>query len=323
MTRALLVATPGGHVDQLNELVPRIVGLGGDSERLWVTAQTPQTTSLLGDEQVHWVDRIGPREAGKVLARLPSAVALLRWFKADVVISTGAAMAVPYLAAASLLGIEAHYIESATRRDGPSLSGRILRWTPGVHLHQQSFECRRARWHCVGSVFDSFASGPGPDHRPASVVVVLGTEKYPFGRVLDQVRETFPRDTSILVQSGSTPGQPGMECRAWMPHSELQSAIEAADVVVTHSGVGSVLGSLRAGQHPIVLPRCAELGEHVDDHQSELAAVLRKRELATVVERSGHLGDVLAAALRRSTVRVSAAPINILEEFLSAPALAA
>lgn len=321
MTRALLVATPGGHVDQLSELVPRILGLG--AERMWVTAETPQTSSLLRDEQVTWVERIGPREVGKVLRRLPSALALLRRHRPEVVISTGAAMAVPYLAAAGLLGIEAHYIESATRRDGPSLTGQILRWIPGVDLHQQSFENQRTGWHCVGSVFDSFADGPEQVHRPASAVVVLGTEKYPFGRVLEQVREAFPRDANILVQCGSTPAVPGMDCREWIPHSELGTAMAEADVVVTHSGVGSVLGSLRASKHPIVLPRSAELGEHVDNHQFELAAVLRQRRLATVVEPQTHLGEVMPQALHRSTVRVSPAPIHLLQRSLDGASPAA
>lgn len=308
--RALLVATPGGHIDELVDLAPRIVGLGGD--RVWVTSHTPQTTGLLTGEQVAWVGRIGPREGRKALARIPRAIALLERYRADLVISTGAAMAVPYLAAASLLGIEAHFIESATRRDGPSLSGRLVSRLPNILLHQQSFQTGLSRWHPVGSVFDGYASGSEQCSALSSVVVILGTERFAFRRLLDQVRATFSPGTKVVVQSGHTPPVEGLDCRPWLSFAQLQEALDSADVVITHAGVGSVLGALRAGKHPIVVPRCSRLGEHIDDHQVELAGMLRQRGLASIVEPTDHLRDVLPMALQRTTVRVSSPPIQLL-----------
>jgi UDP-N-acetylglucosamine--N-acetylmuramyl-(pentapeptide) pyrophosphoryl-undecaprenol N-acetylglucosamine transferase len=54
--------------------------------------------------------------------------------------------------------------------------------------------------------------------------------------------------------------------------------------VVTHAGAGTVLDLLRTGICPVVVPRRRARAEHVDDHQTELAELLRRRGLAHVRE---------------------------------------
>ena len=60
-------------------------------------------------------------------------------------------------------------------------------------------------------------------------------------------------------------------------------------MVVTHAGVGSILTCLLNGKRPVVVPRLAGLGEHVDDHQLELARRLRDIDVVTLVEDSTDL----------------------------------
>lgn len=309
MTRTLLVASPGGHIDELYDLAPRITGVGSD--RRWVTSKTPHTARLLAQEPTQWVAPIASRQGGRALAQLPQALVLIRRYRPDLVISTGAALAMPYLLAASLLRVETHYIESATRLDGPSLTGRMVARLPGARLHHQGFRSSVASWGEVGSIFDGFAPGPEVDRVVASAVVILGTERYPFIRALEEVGRAFPSTTGLLVQAGQTPIPPGAAYRPWVPFDELTEAIAASDVVITHAGVGSVLGALRAGKHPVVLPRSAERGEHVDDHQLELAGMLAARNLASVALSGTDLSSLLGQAARRSTVRSDSRPIEL------------
>ena len=56
-----------------------------------------------------------------------------------------------------------------------------------------------------------------------------------------------------------------------LPIERMAEKIREAEAVVTHAGVGSVLLCYLLGVVPIVFPRRAELGEHVDDHQMEFA----------------------------------------------------
>lgn len=57
-----------------------------------------------------------------------------------------------------------------------------------------------------------------------------------------------------------------------------------ADVVVTHAGVGSALAAMRAGRRAIYVPRRRRHGEHVDDHQVEMARELNRRGLVLARE---------------------------------------
>src|SRR5699024_10593318 len=111
-----------------------------------------------------WVAQVGSRQVVRVLLSLPRALGVIRRLRPQKLITTGAALSVPYLVAARLLGIETHYVESATRIDGPSLTGRIAEALPGVVLHRQTggWERSRGNWSRIDSVFDSFETRPRP-----------------------------------------------------------------------------------------------------------------------------------------------------------------
>lgn len=302
MSRTLLVASPGGHIDELFEFVPRLRDVGED--RVWVTTATPQTIRLLSHERTEWVPAVASRQGIRAAASLPLALALMRRHRPSLVVSTGAAMAIPYLVAARLHGTETHYIESATRLEGPSVTGRLMTLLPGTRLHHQGFHSLEPRWQSVGSVFDSYL--PGPRAEPVQIrraVLLLGTERYPFARALRQVAAALPAGVEVLRQTGHTPvADEDGPCRQWVPGDELAEAVARADLIITHAGVGSVLSALRAGRHPIILPRCASLGEHVDDHQRELADLLADRGLASVAAPDQDLVPIIAEASRRTTI---------------------
>ena len=63
-----------------------------------------------------------------------------------------------------------------------------------------------------------------------------------------------------------------------MGFAEMLQHFRAADAVMTHAGVGSILCARRAGHVPVVVPRQRRDGEHVDDHQVELTRALEERQ---------------------------------------------
>lgn len=310
MAGTLLVASPGGHIDELYDFAPRLTGLG--PRRTWVTARTPQTDRLLAAEPTVWVRPVASRQGVRALAQLPWALDFMRRQRPDVVISTGAALAVPYLVAARMFGVRTHYIESATRLHGPSVSGRMIERLPGIRLHHQGFEAPVAGWDRIGNVFDSYRPGPGTAQPLRRVLVILGTERYPFTRALIKVAHALPGEVEVLYQTGNTavPDIPGIH-RQWLPSDELMRAMAEVDVVVSHGGVGTVLTALRLGKHPVVMPRLAEFGEHVDDHQSDLARVLEGRGLISVALPDSDLLSMLTDAAQRTTVNTSACSIML------------
>lgn len=312
--RVLLAATPGGHIQELVEWVRRIADLPTD--RVWVTAKTPQTTSLLAGEEVIWVPPVATRQLGRVLGTVPLAASIARRVRPSMVVSTGAALSVPYVQAAVLSGAIGHFIESATRTASPSLTGRIMAVTPGVHLHAQ--DALLGSLHCEpsGSLFESFASRSAAKPRPLrKVVVTLGTERFDFSRAVRALFPLLPRDCDVLWQMGSTAAEPPIgRAVKLIPHADMAAEIAEADLVVTHAGVGSVLTALDAGHCPVVLPRASRYAEHVDDHQLDLGATLVSRDLAVVRDpyRLG-AGD-LAQAIGRRTSRRADAPKLLLRD---------
>lgn len=277
---ALLVASPGGHAEELFALAPG--WLPTDVPRVWLTARTPHTVALLAGEDVEWVPAVGARQGFRALGSVPLAARTLRRVRPRVVISTGAALSVPYLLAARAYRVPVHYVESATRFMAPSLTGRMVSLLPGVRLHHQSLRRPGHRWARTTSVFDGFAPQVVPGRPVRRVVVSVGTERFPLTRALQALAGALPTDADVLWQTGYTPTAdlPGRQS-AWVQGRELEQAVRSADVVVTHAGVGSVLSALRCGQHPLVFARRSALGEHVDDHQVELARDLQARGLVT------------------------------------------
>src|SRR5205823_1466152 len=70
--------------------------------------------------------------------------------------------------------------------------------------------------------------------------------------------------------------------RDLISRDELTAWIQECDVAVTHAGVGSALTLFEAGRTPVMVPRGARRGEHVDDHQQLIARELSARGLAVV-----------------------------------------
>ena len=80
-----------------------------------------------------------------------------------------------------------------------------------------------------------------------------------------------------------------------MPFGEILEHLEAAHVVVAHAGVGSILLAVRHGHVPIVMPRLHRYGEHVDDHQAQLAGRLAQLGRVLVAWDGRELAQLVAA----------------------------
>jgi UDP-N-acetylglucosamine transferase subunit ALG13 len=310
MTRTLLVASTGGHLTQLHQLRPRLGDRGRDV--VWVTFDTPQSRCLLDGEDVVFVDHTGSRDYRHVMTNSVQAARILRKTKVDCVVSTGAAIALSFLPLARTRGIPCHYIESATRSAGPSTTGRLLSHVPGMSLYAQHSCWAGGRWDYGGSVFDGFASREKrfPASTIGRAVVTLGAHRgYGFRRLLDRLVELMPPEAEVLWQTGATDvsGLP-IKATPFLPASELGQAIAEADLVVGHAGIGSALCALEAGRCPVLVPRDAARGEHIDDHQKEIAAELAGSDIAiTRTVEELELADLLTAA-NRTIARVQQPP---------------
>lgn len=138
------------------------------------------------------------------------------------------------------------------------------------------------------------------------IFATVGTHGQPFERMLAGL-ERLPDVGDVVVQYGT--GRPPRGVRHavdFMSFEEITRNLEAADVVITHAGVGSILCARRVGHLPIVVPRLRALDEHVDDHQLELTRALADRgEVEPVLE-----DEEIADALDRVPPRLQAPRIG-------------
>lgn len=297
----LLVASTGGHLKELHCLHQRLSHVAAPFR--WVTFDTPQSRSLLDQESVDFVPFVDSRDLVNVMRNVSAARRILSDPELDTVVSTGAAVALPFMALARAKQLFCHYIESSTRADGPSITGRMLSRVPGINLYAQYPGWAGSGWKYRGSVFDSFqpaAPSPAPSSGLRKVVVTLGTCHHGFSRLIRRLVEVLPPEAEVLWQTGNT-DTAGFDIAAHyeLPERDLKQAMREADLVISHAGAGTAIAALELDKCPVIAPRRVAMGEQIDDHQIQIARELDERGLAISVEADElRYQDLLDAAAR-------------------------
>jgi len=292
----VLVASGGGHLQQMLSLLPRM-GLG--DRIVWATPDSALSRDALRTAEHIEIPYLPARDWRGALKLLRTSRGILREVGAQRIISTGAAPAPPFFLAGAAMGMDLHFIETATRSAGPSLSGQLVSRIPSTHLYTQYPHLVNDRWHFRGSIFDPFDVVQGSSSTPPlkKIVVSLGTEKFDFRRAVEALIPLIPDGAETLWQTGAT-SVGGLPIDAWpnVPGGQLRSAIADADLVICHAGTGAALTAFEEGKRPLLLPREARFAEHIDDHQMLTAQELDRRGLALSVRVSDLNADHLLEA---------------------------
>lgn len=136
-----LVGSSGGHLTHLLALRPWWSG----KDRFWVTFDKPDATSRLDGERTYWCHYPTNRHATNLLKNTWLAWRVLRRERPDVVVSSGAAVAIPFFYLAKLFGARTVYLEVYDRIDSRTITGRLVRpvtdrflvqWEEQRHLYR-------------------------------------------------------------------------------------------------------------------------------------------------------------------------------------------
>lgn len=128
------------------------------------------------------------------------------------------------------------------------------------------------------------------------IVVTLGTHPQPMTRLvsaLAEIARTVPGRGPFEAQLGVTPKPDGWVSHSVLSRSEVSRMLAGSDIVITHGGPATIAESRSLGRIPIVVPRQARYGEHVDDHQRDYARRLADAEEIILVEDVAHLLDAV------------------------------
>ena len=117
-----LVGSSGGHLTHLHMLR----SFWEKHERFWVTFDKEDARSLLAGETLYPCYFPTNRNFTNLIRNTRLAYKLLKEERPDLIISTGAAVAVPFFYLGKLFGAKTVYIEVFDRIDAPTLSGKLV-----------------------------------------------------------------------------------------------------------------------------------------------------------------------------------------------------
>lgn len=112
------------------------------------------------------------------------------------------------------------------------------------------------------------------------IFVALGTQKFQMNRLLEKldslVKEGKVND-SIFAQTGNSDYIPKYYSFVhFLEKKDFEKEIRDCDVLITHGGVSTIITGVTFLKPVIVVPRLSEFGEHVDNHQVQIARSFKK-----------------------------------------------
>ena len=136
--RVMFVGSAGGHLAQLLQLG----AWSQQHDRLWVTFQLPDAESLLADERVVWGYSPTTRNIPNLLRNIRLSWRIIRRERPDVIVSSGAAIAVPFFWLGKIHGAHTVYIEVIDRMDTRTLTARLCSPVTDLFVTQDESQAR-------------------------------------------------------------------------------------------------------------------------------------------------------------------------------------
>lgn len=137
-----------------------------------------------------------------------------------------------------------------------------------------------------------------------STFVAVGNARQPFDRLLaaiDEIAGQLPQPVFVQFGATSSGARRGWTGTAFLDMEAFEKHVNETELLILHAGAGCVIHAIRAGKIPVVVPRRAHLGEHVDDHQMEFAMELQKAGKVLVAHDAPSIVAAAAQAMQRQT----------------------
>lgn len=125
------------------------------------------------------------------------------------------------------------------------------------------------------------------------IFVILGTQKFQFNRLLEMLDNLVAQGIitePICAQIGNSTYKPvNYDYQEFFTEAEFREKIAASDMIIAHGGLGSMMTSMKLDKKVIVVPRSVAFGEHVDDHQYQLAILFQEKGHVLMAENESQL----------------------------------
>lgn len=143
------------------------------------------------------------------------------------------------------------------------------------------------------------------------ILITVGTEKFPFNRLMQWVDELIQSkfidlaQEEVVIQYGSCTVIPKQgQSYDVLPAVDFKALLAEARLIISHCGEGSFDLLAQINKPFILVPRSHQFGEHVDDHQIELAKALQQKG----VNVAQCPGDLVRFLINPVTVNIAETP---------------
>ncbi|NAS89366.1 hypothetical protein C4E24_06475 [ANME-1 cluster archaeon AG-394-G21] len=273
-----LACSPGGHLAEIMELKE----VYGRYNHFFVTYRSADTIELAKKEKVHFLDCPHRHPILTILNIFQSFMRFIKE-KPDIVMTTGAGVALPMCYIAKLYRKKIIFIESFCRVKKPSLFGRliypianltIVQWEPLLGYYKGA--------EYGGPIFNFSGDNVDKAKIKNQIFVTAGTLSTGFDRLpieIDVLIEKRVIQEKVIAQIGSSKYTPkNYEWFKFTSKEAYWNIMKESKIVITHGGVGSITNALKFNKRTIVVPRRKEFGEVVNNHQLEITRELEKQE---------------------------------------------
>jgi UDP-N-acetylglucosamine transferase subunit ALG13 len=107
------------------------------------------------------------------------------------------------------------------------------------------------------------------------ILVTVGSSPLTFDRMLsnvDRILAGLRIEEEVIFQLGDSDYRPvSGAAHRFFNFETMRRHVRAADLVISHAGIGSILLCLTNNRKPVIYPRLKKYRENVDDHQLQIA----------------------------------------------------
>lgn len=156
------------------------------------------------------------------------------------------------------------------------------------------------------------------------IFICVGSREYQFNRLLIKVDELVAAgeiEEEVFAQIGQSTYLPkNYKFERFMAVEKFKEHQKNADIVISHGGTGALIGALKLEKQIIAVPRLAKHGEHLDDHQTEVAGILSDEGYLKYTEDINNLISDINSIKKNKIHKKYDKPtyvLSIIENFLS------
>ena len=129
------------------------------------------------------------------------------------------------------------------------------------------------------------------------IFVTVGSQKFQFDRLLKKVDELVESGVikkPVFAQTGTSTYVPiHYQYKSFLNRDEFAEIMGKCDIVITHGGTGAIVSAVKQKKKVIAVPRLAEYGEHVDDHQLQLLKEFEEQNMIYACYDCNKLGEAI------------------------------